>query len=223
MLLGADGGKNDADLTDARYFYGEAQYAGLFRTKDGGATWKDYADGLPSTMVYCLCEAPDGSGTVFVGTETGVYRRDKGSGTQWEEITGVDAPVTTYWTCEALQHENTIRYATYGRGIWDIQLDPEGLGCFPSVDEDGDGFDCDLDCDDSDDSVYPGAREVACDGVDANCDPNDELTVEACNALPAGCGCAAGGSVPGLAWLLCVPAIGLTMRRQRLDGSARTV
>jgi len=37
------------------------------------------------------------------------------------------------------------------------------------IDADGDGYSSDLDCDDGDPSVYPGAREV-CDGVDNDCD-----------------------------------------------------
>ena len=38
-----------------------------------------------------------------------------------------------------------------------------------AVDADGDGFVVGEDCDDSDDSTYPGARE-ACDEVDNDCD-----------------------------------------------------
>ncbi|MBT3219867.1 MAG: hypothetical protein HN348_12325 [Proteobacteria bacterium] len=42
-------------------------------------------------------------------------------------------------------------------------------GCGPA-DADGDGFDVEIDCDDNNDAVYPGAKEV-CDGVlDNNCD-----------------------------------------------------
>ena len=65
-----------------------------------------------------------------------------------------------------------MRFGTYGRGIWDYQLDPEHEGCFPPQDFDGDGWLCDVDCDDTDDTVHPDAEEV-CDGVDANCDPTD--------------------------------------------------
>ena len=47
----------------------------------------------------------------------------------------------------------------------------------PPVDADSDGFHADDDCDDNDDSVYPGADEVADDGIDQDCDGVDSLTV----------------------------------------------
>ena len=178
---------------------------GVFRTRNGGQSWKPFNEGLPDTMVYSLCEAPDGSGTLFAGTETGVYRRDRGAGEEWTEITGVEAPVTVYWSCETLQHENTIRFGTYGRGIWDYQLDPDGLGCFPAVDRDGDGSLCDVDCDDADPTVFPGAVEIPCDQIDQNCDLSDDLSGEACEEPVSGCGCQSGpasglSSMWWLAW-----------------------
>lgn len=42
------------------------------------------------------------------------------------------------------------------------------------TDLDGDGYDDVDDCDDGDDSVYPGADETAGDGVDSNCDGEDD-------------------------------------------------
>ncbi len=46
------------------------------------------------------------------------------------------------------------------------------------VDEDGDGFTADDDCDDSDADVYPGADEEPYDGVDQDCDGADLTDVD---------------------------------------------
>jgi hypothetical protein len=141
----------------------------VYRSTDGGRTFRPWSEGLPDTLVYTLVEAPDHSGTLFAGTQTAAYRRDP-DGTAWYDITTIDAPITIYWDAEALAHENTIRFATYGRGVWDYQIDPDGAGCWPGEDQDGDGSPCESDCDDADATVFPGAPE-ACDGVDRDCDP----------------------------------------------------
>ncbi len=142
----------------------------VYRSTDGGRTFFPWSDGLPDTLVYTLVEAPDKSGTIFAGTQTAAYRRGPDD-EAWVDITSAVAPITTYWDAEALTAENTIRFATYGRGIWDYQIDPAGTGCYPPHDDDGDGVNCDLDCDDTNAEIHPGATE-ACDGRDVDCDPN---------------------------------------------------
>ncbi len=105
---------------------GGSGYSGpaIYQSVDGGVTFQPFETGLPPTLVYCLGEAPDGSGTLFCGTETAAYRRDAGA-PSWVDATGADAPITIYWSVEALADENTLRFATYGRGIWDYQLDAQ--------------------------------------------------------------------------------------------------
>lgn len=46
----------------------------------------------------------------------------------------------------------------------------------PPVDVDGDDFAADIDCNDDDPFVYPGADEVADDGIDQDCDGEDLVT-----------------------------------------------
>ncbi|MCB9744285.1 MAG: putative metal-binding motif-containing protein [Alphaproteobacteria bacterium] len=44
----------------------------------------------------------------------------------------------------------------------------------PFVDRDGDGFGVSEDCDDQDAAVHPDAEETPGDGVDSNCDGDDD-------------------------------------------------
>jgi len=97
-------------------------------SSDRGVTWQDRRAGLPNTLVYGMCEAPDGSGRMYAASETGAWEWDPGAQI-WNDLLGTDAPLTLYWSVEAVPSQNLIRFGTYGRGIWDYA--PNTPGFFP--------------------------------------------------------------------------------------------
>jgi photosystem II stability/assembly factor-like uncharacterized protein len=99
---------------------------GVLRSVDGGQTWLPEASGLPQTQVYDIAYARDQSGDLYCGTEQSAYRWDRLTG-QWSGIALDQAPITIYWSVEAVG-AHTLRFGTYGRGIWDYVLPDEGLG-----------------------------------------------------------------------------------------------
>ena len=136
-----------ASLEDVDTFYVGGNGYGVpavYRSTDGGVTMEPWGQGLPDTLVYSLAEVRDGSGRIVAGTEQAAYMRGPDDA-EWVDITENSAPVTTYWSVEALHHEPTVRFGTYGRGIWDFTPEPideepqetdEPTDSDPAVDED---------------------------------------------------------------------------------------
>jgi photosystem II stability/assembly factor-like uncharacterized protein len=142
-------------------YLGGSGYSGpaVYRTTDGGATWTPAATGLPSTMVYDLAFEGPGSEVLYAATESGPYRLDPSIGT-WEYIGAGVAPLTTYWSVEAVPMLGAMRFGTYGRGIWDYQATIPPELCWDGIDNDGDTL---ADCDDAE-----------CVGLDSDGDTVDD-------------------------------------------------
>ncbi len=85
-------------------------------THDGGVTWSDLSNGLPSTVVWGL--AFDGAQTLYAATEAGPFVFDTRSGA-WKSLLGGGAPAGRYFSVEGLPALHLVRFGTFSRGIWD--------------------------------------------------------------------------------------------------------
>ena len=93
----------------------------VYVSHNNGNSFSSLMEGLPNTLVFDLDCTEDGE-FIFAATEVGPYvyvSYDE----QWYDLAGTGAPDQTYWTVEYVENINTVRYGTYGRGIWDFILD----------------------------------------------------------------------------------------------------
>jgi hypothetical protein len=100
---------------------------GVWRTIDGGVTWQPLGTGLPQTMVYGIVYAENGSGDLYAATEAGAWQWVRATNA-WQNIMQGQTPLSTYWSVESVDQGRTIRYGTYGRGIWDYAIPGPGPG-----------------------------------------------------------------------------------------------
>src|SRR4051794_37407852 len=83
---GPEGGNVTALVIDAvnpRILYAAAGAGGVFKSVDAGATWAPAFDGLRGHAVLALAPAPKVSGTLYAGTDHGVFKTTDG-GALWD-------------------------------------------------------------------------------------------------------------------------------------------
>jgi hypothetical protein len=140
---------------DSHYFYGSSiipsttdlgtVYIGgsgysnpaVYRSTNHGESFSAMSDGLPSTLVYDMVMLP-GDSMLFAATEVAPYVFIPEE-EQWYEMGGLDAPLQTYWAVEYVEEIRTVRFGTYGRGIWEFKLyeepePPVGITGIPTRD-----------------------------------------------------------------------------------------
>ena len=98
----------------------------VFMTATGGAQWNDISGNLPNIPVNAIVADPDISGTLYIGTDIGVFISTD-SGTSWQPL-GTGLPNVVDFSLNLRRASRTLTAVTHGRGAWDI-----ALGGLPSL------------------------------------------------------------------------------------------
>ncbi|MEM8527437.1 MAG: T9SS type A sorting domain-containing protein [Bacteroidota bacterium] len=111
--------KKDTDLV----WLGGSGYSNLpvWWSFNGGKTFTPISEGLPPTLVFEITGNADET-LLFAATETGpfVYISEE---ERWFDLSGFCAPAQTYWSVEYIESQEIVRFGTYGRGIWDFEIE----------------------------------------------------------------------------------------------------
>jgi uncharacterized protein (TIGR03437 family) len=90
----------------------------VYRTHDGGKTWTNVTGTLPKVGVHSMLADPDLAGTVYLGTELGVFVTTD-NGATWNPLaTGL--PYVSVSGLALHRPTRTLRAGTFGRGMWDL-------------------------------------------------------------------------------------------------------
>jgi hypothetical protein len=92
----------------------------VFRTVNGGAAWEDISGTLPDTPVNDLVVDPQAPSTLYIATDVGVFFTTDG-GMNWATLVS-GLPRIAVFSLKLRQASRTLRAATHGRGLWDLQL-----------------------------------------------------------------------------------------------------
>jgi PKD repeat protein len=93
----------------------------VMRSTNGGTSWTNISTGLPNLPANCITAMPGATnGAYYVGMDVGVYYIDN-TFTSWQPyFTGLaNVPV---FDLEIYQATGKVRAATYGRGVWEVDI-----------------------------------------------------------------------------------------------------
>lgn len=93
----------------------------IFISEDGGETFNSLQLNLPHTVIFDIALYGDES-FLFAATESGPYMFSFQTNL-WYDIKGSYAPLQRYWDVEYIAEKSKVRFATFGRGIWDLDVD----------------------------------------------------------------------------------------------------
>jgi hypothetical protein len=111
-----------SELTPDLLWYGGSGYGGssMFKSTNGGQTFTSMANGLPQTLVHEVV-ANLNETMLFAATDAGPYVYVVADN-MWYPLHGANNPIQAYTAVEFIAKSNTVRFSTYGRGIFDLVI-----------------------------------------------------------------------------------------------------
>lgn len=105
-------------------YFGGSGYSnpGVYVSHDTGRSFTAMSMGLPATLVNTLAATP-GDSLIFAATDAGPYVFVTAL-QQWYPLIQSNTPGCVWRTVEYLPSIRTVRFSTYGRGVWDFVLAP---------------------------------------------------------------------------------------------------
>lgn len=99
----------------------------VFVSTNGGSTFTDISSGLPNLSARSVVVDEDAVETIYIGMNIGVYYRDNLTNTWAAQGTGL--PLVAVNEVEIQKSSKKLRVATYGRGIWESDLQNTSIPC----------------------------------------------------------------------------------------------
>lgn len=97
----------------------------VYKTTNGGTSFTNMSTGLPNSFVNELV-LNTAETLLFAATDAGPYVCVLSTG-QWYSMAGTTAPVKSFTAVEYIAADNIVRFATFGRGVWDFQITSQPL------------------------------------------------------------------------------------------------
>lgn len=101
----------------------------VYITTNQGLTWNNITYNLNNIPVRSVVIDHTDESTIYLGTEIGVYKKAMADNS-WS-LYNPDLPNTSILELEIMNGSNTLRAATWGRGLWEFTLD--GRQSYPAI------------------------------------------------------------------------------------------
>ncbi|RLD19820.1 MAG: hypothetical protein DRI69_07500 [Bacteroidetes bacterium] len=120
---------NDDNVIIVTYSRHQNDNAKVFISVDQGATWSNITHNLNNMPIRAVVIDHTNESTIYLGAEIGVYKKAMAD-SSWT-LYNPNLPNMSILELEVMYGSNTLRAATWGRGLWEYDL--QGRKSFPSI------------------------------------------------------------------------------------------